>query len=167
MVLLCFNEIRSTALDFRLLDEALFTKNGYSTGSFAKGGFKVGDTWATMHLLIMFRIPFVIIVFLGLGRERLLPLARNTHRSLLQAPAYLAYTSTVSLSLLDTNRVPNHYRLQSSRITKPPNGTAFDSSTPPNGSRKAIIMRRGKKQNPGDLAHPPPCLLYTSPSPRD
>ena len=51
------------------------------------------------HLLIMFRIPFVIIVFLGLGRERLLPLARNTHRSLLQAPAYLAHTANVSLSI--------------------------------------------------------------------
>ena len=40
-----------------------------------------------------------IIVFLGLGREILL-LARYTHRSLLQSPAYLAHTSTVSLSLL-------------------------------------------------------------------
>ena len=32
----------------------------------------------------------VIIVFLGLGRERFLPLARYTHRSFLQVPAYLA-----------------------------------------------------------------------------
>ena len=70
-----------------------------------------------------------MIVFLGLGRERLLPLARYTHRSLLQAPAYLAHTFTVSLSLLDTSRVPSHYCLQSSWITKSPKSTVpFDSS---------------------------------------
>ena len=63
----------------------------------------------------------VIVVFLGLGRERLLPLARYTHRSLLQSPAYLAHTSTASPHY-NTSRVPKHYRLQSSRITKPPNG---------------------------------------------
>ena len=38
------------------------------------------------------------IVFLGLGRERFLPLARYTHRSLLQSSALLAHASTVSLS---------------------------------------------------------------------
>ena len=70
----------------------------------------------------------VIIVFLGIERERLLLLVRYTHRSLLQAPAYLAHTSIFSPFLLDTSRVPNRYRLQSSRITKPPNGTVpFDS----------------------------------------
>ena len=52
----------------------------------------------------------VIIVFVGFGRERFLPLARFTHRSLLQAPAYLAQTSTVFLSLLDNSRVPSHYQ---------------------------------------------------------
>ena len=71
----------------------------------------------------------VIIVFLGIGREILLLLVRYAHRSLLRAPAYLAHTSTFSPFLLDTSRVPNRYRLQSSRITKPLNGTVpFDSS---------------------------------------
>ena len=52
-----------------------------------------------------------IIVSLVLGTDRWLPLARHTHRILLQASAYLAHTSTVSLPLLYTSRVPNHYRL--------------------------------------------------------
>ena len=64
------------------------------------------------------------------SRERgVSPLTRYTHRSLRQAPTYLAHTSTVSLSPLDISRVLNQYRLQSSQITKLPNGTApFDSS---------------------------------------
>ena len=98
----------------------------------------------------------VIIVLLGLGERDFFPWPDTpiaASCNLLRiSPTHLQYLSPYC----DTSRVPNHYRLQSSRITKPPNGTAFDSSTPPNGSRKAIIMRRGKKQNPGDLAHPPP-----------
>ena len=68
----------------------------------------------------------VIIVFLGLGRERFLPLARYTHRSLLRIwPTLLPPLSPNN----NTSRVPNHYGLQSSRITKPPHGTVpFDSS---------------------------------------
>ena len=92
-----------------------------------RGSF-TADRAEQCSLLIIFRIALSLSFFWVLG-ERLLPLARYTHRSLLQAPAYLAHTSTVSLSLLDTSWVPNHYRLQSSRITKPPNGTVpFDSS---------------------------------------
>ena len=69
----------------------------------------------------------VIIVFLGRERDNVLP-SGQIHPS--QPPAYLAHTSTASLCLYyNTSRVPNHYRLQSSRIIKPPNGTVpLDSS---------------------------------------
>ena len=75
------------------------------------------------------RICIVGIVLPSPGRERFRSMARYSHRSLLQVPAYLAHTSTVYLSLLYTSRVPNHSRLQSSRLTTPPNCTVpFDSS---------------------------------------
>ena len=77
---------------------------------------------------IIFRIA-LLLSFSGFWENEILPLARYTLRSPLQAPAYLAHRSAVSLSLLDTSRVPNPYRLQSSRITQPSNGTVpFDSS---------------------------------------
>ena len=63
-------------------------------------------------------IDIGIVVFWVL-EEIFLPLARYNHHGLMSSPAYLVFTSNVSLSLLDTNRVPNHYRLESSRITKP------------------------------------------------
>ena len=73
----------------------------------------------------------VIVVFLGHGRETS-PLGQVHASQRPASPAYLAHTSTVS-PYYDTSRD----RLQSSRITKPPNGTVpFDSSTPPNSSRK-------------------------------
>ena len=64
------------------------------------------------HLPLIDYLPncVVIIVFVGLRRERFLPSARYTHRILLQALAYRAHTSTVFLSLLDNSRVPSHYQ---------------------------------------------------------
>ena len=44
--------------------------------------------------------------FLWVYGERFLPLPKYTHRSLLQAPAYLAHTSTVS-PYRETSQVPN------------------------------------------------------------
>ena len=77
-------------------------------------------------LLTTFRI--VLLVLVPDFGEIFTLSARYSHHSVMNAPACHAHTSTVSLSLLDTNRVPNHYRLESSRITKPSNGTVpFDS----------------------------------------
>jgi len=46
--------------------------------------------------LIVFRTAISVFCFLDLGREWFVSLARCTHRSLLQVPAYLAHASTVS-----------------------------------------------------------------------
>ena len=73
----------------------------------------------THPLLIIFRIALSLLFFWVLG-ERDSSLFGQIHPCL--PPAYFAHTSTASPSL-------NQYRLQSSRITKPPNCTVpFDSS---------------------------------------
>ena len=46
--------------------------------------------------LLIFRTAISVSLFLDLGREWVVSLARCTHRSLLQVPAYLAHASTVS-----------------------------------------------------------------------
>ena len=75
-------------------------------------------------LLIIFRIALSLSFFWVLREISPFGQMHPSH-----PPAYLAHTSTVSLSLLGTRRVPHHCRLQSSRITNPPNGTVH--STPP------------------------------------
>ena len=117
-------------------------------------------------LLIIFPFALLLSLFWVLGERDFSLLARYTHRSILHiSPTLLPPHSLY----YNTSRVPNHYRLQSSRITKPPNGTvpfdSCDSCTPLNSSRKTI-KNTCIQQNPGYLALPP-CLLYTSPSPRD
>ena len=76
-------------------------------------------------LLTIFRIALSSSFFWVLGEGDFSLLPRYTHRSLLR----ISPTLLPPLSPYYTSQVPNHYRLQSSRITKPPNGTVpFDSS---------------------------------------
>ena len=100
------------------------------------------------------------------GRERFLPLARCTHRGLLQSPAYLAHTFTVSLSPRDTSRFPSYYRPQSSRITNPPNGTVpFDSFLQLRGNVRLLLSYTSYHFLPP--AVPSPGCLSLFPSLRD
>ena len=118
-------------------------------------------TFRTSHFGIIGNLPksIVVIVFLGVGGD----FSPWTDTPIAASCNLLRVSPTLvpSLSPYDnTSRVPNHYRRQSSRFTKPPNRTSpfdsSDSSTPPNSSKENHNIYITEPPLPSSPPTPPP-----------